>query len=284
VTSIRAALAAAAGGLKGISGSPVLDAEILLAEVLCKPRVFLLSHGEDALAPDDEQRYLALLARRRSGEPVAYLTGRREFWSLQFEVGPGVLVPRPETERLVEAVLDELRGHPAPRILDLGTGSGAMAIAIALEIPDAQVVAVEANPVALDVARRNAARLGAVNVEFLAGDWYEPVDDCRFDLIASNPPYLAADDPHLAALGHEPVSALVAGPGGLEALAKIIVAAAAHLQPGGSLVLEHGGEQGPAVRELLDRAGLQGARSLHDLAGLERVSLARRPAQAVSSG
>jgi release factor glutamine methyltransferase len=284
VTSIHAAIAAASGELEGSSDSPVLDAEILLARVLGKPRTFLRSHGDDALAAPEEQRYRALLARRRGGEPIAYLLGSREFWSLQLEVGPGVLVPRPETELLVEMALDELRGKQAPQVLDLGTGSGAVAIAIALEIPAAQLVAVDASPAALAIARRNADRTGATNVEFLAGDWYEPVPGRHFDLIVSNPPYLAAGDPHLAALGHEPADALVAGPGGLEALARIVAGATDHLQPGGGLILEHGCDQGAAVRDLLDAAGLQDVRTRRDLAGLERASLAQRPAESASSG
>jgi release factor glutamine methyltransferase len=284
VTSIHAALAAASRELEGSSDSPVLDAEILLAQVLGRPRAFLRSHGDDVLAAPDEQHYRALLARRRGGEPVAYLLGRREFWSLQLEVGPGVLVPRPETELLVDMALEALRGRRAPQVLDLGTGSGAIAIAIALEMPAAQVVAVDASPAALEIARRNAARTGAANVEFLAGDWYAPATGRRFDLIVSNPPYLAAGDPHLAALGYEPAGALVAGPIGLEALAEIVAGAADHLQPGGSLILEHGCDQGAAVRDLLAAAGLQETRTRRDLAGLERASLAQRPAESASSG
>jgi release factor glutamine methyltransferase len=199
-------------------------------------------------------------------------------------VGPGVLVPRPETELLVEMALEVLRGKRAPQVLDLGTGSGAIAIAIALEIPAARVVAVDASLAALEIARRNADRTGAANVGFLAGDWYEPVAGRRFDLVVSNPPYLAAGDPHLAALGHEPAGALVAGPVGLEALAKIVAGAADHLQPGGSLILEHGCDQGAAVRDLLAAAGLQEPRTRRDLAGLERASLAQRPAESASSG
>ena len=284
VTRISAILDAATGELEGISDSPALDAEILLAQVLGRPRAVLRAHGDDTLAPADEDRYRAVLARRQAGEPVAYLTGRREFWSLQLEVGPGVLVPRPETELLVEAALDELRHDRAPQILDLGTGSGAIAVAMAVEVPGARIVAVDTSPAALEIARRNAARAGAVNVEFLPGNWYEPVTGQRFDLIVSNPPYLAGDDPHLATLGHEPASALVAGPTGLESLASIIAGATGHLHPGGSLILEHGCEQGAAVRELLRSAGLEEARTRRDLAGLERASLARRPAKRASSG
>jgi release factor glutamine methyltransferase len=284
VTTLREALLLAAAGLEGVSGSPALDAEVLLAAVLGKSRAFLRSHGENRLGPSERSRYQALLTRRRNGEPVAYLTGLREFWSQQLEVGPGVLVPRPETELLVEAALDELRGNCAPRILDLGTGSGAIAIALALGIPGAVVVAVDASAAALEIARRNAIRAGPVKIEFLRGDWYGPVAGRRFDLIVANPPYLAADDPHLPALRYEPASALIAGASGLEAIATIAAGAPHHLRPGGSLILEHGYEQGPAVREILGSAGLEGACSLRDLAGLERASLARCPTRTAGSG
>jgi release factor glutamine methyltransferase len=262
----------------------MLDAEVLLAHVLGKPRALLRAHGDDAVTAPDHERYRALLARRIAGEPVAYLTGRREFWSLDLAVGPGVLVPRPETELLVEIAVGALAGRQSPHILDLGTGSGAIALALAMEIPAAHIIAVDASPAALDIARRNATLAGIENVEFLSGDWYEPVAGQRFDLIVSNPPYLATDDLHLRALGCEPTAALVAGPTGLEALAQIATGAADHLHPGGILVLEHGCEQGPAVRELLTRAGLEAALTRCDLAGLERATLAHRPAKTGSSG
>jgi len=277
-------LASAAARLEGVSDTPTLDAEILLAHVLGKPRAFLRARGDDAVTAPDHEQYRALLARRLAGEPVAYLTGRREFWSLDLAVGPGVLVPRPETELLVEIAVGALAGRRHPHILDLGTGSGAIALALAIEIPAAHITAVDASPAALDLARSNARRAGIENVEFLPGDWYQPVAGRRFDLIVSNPPYLAANDPHLRALGREPAAALVAGPTGLEALAKIASGAADHLRPGGIVILEHGSEQGPAVRELLTRAGLEAALTRCDLAGLERATLACRPAKTGSCG
>lgn len=264
--------------LAATSDTPRLDAELLLGHVLGVGRAALRSRGERSVDAEDASRFEALLARRAGGEPVAYLTGRRSFWTLDLAVAPGVLVPRPETELLVEAALAELRDRPAPAVVDLGSGSGAIALAIAAELPAAEVVAVEASPAALAIARRNAAAAGLGRVGFLLGHWYAPLAGRRFDAIVCNPPYLAASDPHLAALAHEPVAALVAGPGGLECLAEVAAGAPRHLQPGGVLLLEHGAGQGPAVRELCARAGLGGARTLRDLAGLERVTLARAPA------
>jgi release factor glutamine methyltransferase len=210
--------------------------------------------------------------RRLAGEPVAYLTGRREFWSLDLEVTPDVLVPRPETELLVERALAVLAGVQAPAVLDLGTGSGAIALAIASTRPDAAVTATDASPAALAVAERNARRLGISNVSFRAGDWYAALDRGRFDVILSNPPYVAAGDPALAALAHEPLRALVAGPDGLAALAAVAAGARERLRPGGWLLVEHGAGQGAAVRDLLTRAGLASVATRADLAGHERAS------------
>jgi release factor glutamine methyltransferase len=279
MTRIVDALDVAAGQLETISDSPVLDAEILLSHVLGRPRAFLRAHGDDRLPTNDHDRYRALLARRIAGEPVAYLTGRRGFWSLDLEVGPGVLVPRPETELLVETALEALVDRPAAQILDLGVGSGAIAIALAVEMPAARITAVDASAAALDVARRNAAGAGAGNVEFLQGDWFGPVTGRHFDLIVSNPPYLAGNDPHLPALAQEPARALVSGPTGLEALTRIVAGAPDHLHPGGVVLLEHGCEQGAAVRNMLMRVGFETVATRRDLAGLDRASLGRRPAK-----
>jgi release factor glutamine methyltransferase len=277
-------LDAAAAELEGVSDSPVLDAEILLAHVLGRPRAFLRAHADDDVLPTDQDRFRSLLTRRLAGEPVAYLTGRRGFWSLDLEVGPGVLVPRPETELLVETALAALAGKPAPQILDLGVGSGAIAIAIAVELPSARITAVDASATALEVARRNAIRAGVDNIEFLRGHWYQPLAGRCFDAIVANPPYLAADDPYLPALVHEPAGALIAGPTGLEALEEITAGAPGRLHPGGIVILEHGSGQGAAVREMCTGAGLQAVETRRDLAGLERATLARRPAKAGASG
>ncbi|HUO80182.1 MAG TPA: peptide chain release factor N(5)-glutamine methyltransferase [Steroidobacteraceae bacterium] len=275
---IGAALALAARRLAAASGSPRLDAELLLAAVLGVDRGRLGALGDRPLGAAEAGAFEALLARRERGESVAYLLGRREFWTLTLEVGPGVLVPRPETELIVEIALAALAGRPAPAVLDLGTGSGAIGLAIARERPDAAVDLVDASAAALAIAERNRAGLGLGNVRLLAGDWFGAVPGRRYDLIAANPPYLAADDPHLgsAELGHEPALALVAGPSGLEALAAIGAAAPAHLVPGGRLVLEHGATQGAAVRALLAGAGFVAVATRRDLAGHERATAGTR--------
>jgi release factor glutamine methyltransferase len=274
----------AAAELEGISDSPVLDAELLLAHVLGRPRAFLRAHADDAVLPADHDRFRWLLARRLAGEPVAYLTGKRGFWSLDLEVDPDVLVPRPETELLVEIALDAMADRPAPQILDLGVGGGAIAIALAVEMPSARITAVDTSAAALAVARRNATRAGVENIEFLQGDWCQPLAGRRFDAIVANPPYLAADDPHLPALAHEPAVALVAGPTGLEALAEIVADAPGRLHPGGIVILEHGSGQGAAVREMCARAGLEAVETRRDLAGHERATLAHGPAKTGASG
>ncbi|GAP66110.1 (protein release factor)-glutamineN5-methyltransferase [Mizugakiibacter sediminis] len=219
--------------------------------------------------------FAALLARRLAGEPVAYLVGRRGFWSLELEVTPATLIPRAETERLVELALARLPADAAARVADLGTGSGAIALAIARERPRARVVATDASAEALAVARRNAARLGLGNVVFAQGDWCAALGEARdFDLIVSNPPYIAAGDPHLGEgdLRFEPAAALASGADGLDAIRRIVRDARAHLRPGGGLLFEHGYRQGAAVRALLAAAGYREVFSARDLEGRERVS------------
>jgi len=275
---IGTALERGARLLAAASDSPRLDAELLLAHVLGVDRARLAATDDRPLAPAEVAAYDALLARRTAGEPVAYLLGRRDFWTLTLEVGPAVLVPRPETELVVEIALAALAGRPAPAVLDLGTGSGAIGLAIAAERADASVDLVDASPAALAVAERNRARLGLGNVRVLAGDWFAAVPGRRYHLVTANPPYLASDDPHLAAgeLRHEPSAALIAGPSGLESLAAIAAAAPAHLLPGGRLVVEHGTAQGAAVRALLAAAGLRDVASHADLAGHERATAGTR--------
>ena len=265
VTALRERFAAS-------SESPALDAAILVALALGVPRAALDSDPDRALAPEQAARLEALALRRCGGEPLAYLTGRREFWSLELEVTPAVLVPRPETELLVEWALAALAGRDRPAVLDLGTGSGAIALALALERPDAEVTAIDASPGALEVAQRNAARHGLGNIRFLAGDWFGPVGEARFDAIVSNPPYVAAADPALAALAHEPRAALVAGDDGLAALAAICAGAPPRLAHAGCLIVEHGASQGASVRALMARSGLEGAATRRDLAGRERAT------------
>ncbi|HVH84431.1 MAG TPA: peptide chain release factor N(5)-glutamine methyltransferase [Steroidobacteraceae bacterium] len=270
-----AALAGAAGAQGATAG---LEAELLLAHVLAAPRARLKSHPETAVAATAAQRYRELIRRRAGGEPLAYLTGRREFWSLELAVTPAVLIPRPETELLVERALI-LGKERAARVADLGTGSGAIALALARERPDWRIVATDVSPPALAVARANAAALGVTSIEFLAGNWFEPLAAARFELIVSNPPYVAADDPALAdtGLAFEPPLALTPAAGdALAALRLLARGAGAHLEPGGWLLLEHGASQGPEVRAELVAAGFAHVRSHQDLAGHERMTEGQR--------
>lgn len=257
---------------------PAGEAELLLGHVLGRPAAWLFAFGDVVIVAPVADDFARLVDRRVAGEPVAYLTGRRGFWTLDLEVGPATLIPRPETERLVELALDRVRPGPCA-VADLGTGSGAIALAIASERPQARVVATDASPAALAIARRNAATHGLSRVEFREGDWLAPLAGERFDLIASNPPYIATDDPHLVEgdLPHEPMSALASGADGLDAIRRIVADAPAHLMPGGWLLLEHGWTQGAAVRALLDAGGFAGVETLQDLEGRDRVSLGRRP-------
>ena len=253
------------------------DGELLLAHALGRPRSWLYAHGEDEVDAAVAARYTALLARRVAGEPVAYLTGSRGFWSLELQVSPATLIPRPETELLVELALARLPADRPSRIADLGTGSGAIALALAHERRNAQVLATDASADALAIAKANATALGLGNVEFRQGSWLRPLASERFDLIASNPPYIAEDDAHLAKgdLRHEPRMALASGRDGLDAIRAIASGAPAHLLAGGWLLLEHGWEQGAAVRALLCEAGLVDVDTARDLSLHERISYGR---------
>jgi release factor glutamine methyltransferase len=267
--TLREALAA--------SGLERLDAQLLLLHVLGRPaqdRGWLIAHDEDALAPAQAERFAALCARRAGGEPVAYLVGEKEFFGLPLAVDARVLVPRPDTETLVEWALELLQGLSAPRVVDLGTGSGAIALALQQARPDARVEAVDRSADALAVAQGNAKRLG-LPVAFRQADWLAGASG-PYDLIVSNPPYVAAGDPHLPDLRHEPVAALVAGADGLDDIRRIAAAAPPLLAPRGWLLLEHGHDQAAAVRALLAGAGLADATSRCDLAGIQRCSGARR--------
>lgn len=259
-----------------------LDAQRLAAHQLGRAREWVIAHDDTVPAAADADALRALLRRRAAGEPLAYLVGRREFHGLALAVTPAVLVPRPETELLVDWALERLAAHrdaapAAPaEVVDLGTGSGAIALAVKHAAPWARVMAVDASPAALEVARGNAARL-ALDVEFAAGDWWQPFAGRRFALALSNPPYVAEADPHLAALAHEPRSALTAGADGLDALRRIVAGAPAHLLAGGWLLLEHGFDQAAAVAALLHAAGFDAPQTRHDLAGLPRCTGARLP-------
>ena len=252
-----------------------LDAQMLLLLALGRDmnhRAWLLAHDTDPMPADAVARYAERVRRRLAGEPVAYLAGAKAFYGLNLQVDPRVLVPRPDTETLVHWVLDVLAPPPAlPRFLDLGTGSGAIALAVKSQRPDVAVSATDASADALAVACANAERLGLA-VDFHAGSWLRAVPGQRFDVIASNPPYIAEGDPHLAALGHEPLSALTSGSDGLDDIRTLIASAPTSLAPGGWLLLEHGHDQAAAVRALLVQQGFGQVASRCDLAGIERCS------------
>jgi release factor glutamine methyltransferase len=295
MTTIAATLHGAARALHDASDSPRLDAELLLGKILGLPRSGLIAHGLEPVDDARAQAYAGLIALRLKGAPVAYLTGVREFWSLTLAVTPDVLVPRPETELLVELALQRLAADRPSTVLDLGTGSGAIALAIACERPHAQITATDISQPALEVAARNGRDLAAArnghdlaaartgrgpalsralsSVDWRLGSWFEPVLGERFDLIVANPPYVAAADPALENLAAEPITALTPGDTGLEALAMIAGGAAAHLRPRGWLVLEHGADQGPAVAQLLARQGFTQIRSHLDFSHKPRVTL-----------
>jgi release factor glutamine methyltransferase len=254
------------------SASPRLDAQILLGSVLAVGRSALIARGDEGIESDALEDYQKLIARRIAGAPVAYLTGTREFWSLPLKVTPAVLIPRPETERLVELALQLLPQKEERSVLDLGTGSGAIALAIASERPLARITGVDISPAALAVAKENSLALLQPRIAWRVGSWFEPVAGERFDLVVSNPPYVAAGDRALEALAAEPALALTSGPTGLESLRAIIGAAASHLKPAGRLLLEHGSEQGREVGRLLERNGFRAIQSHNDYSGLPRVT------------
>ena len=250
------------------------EAELLLLHLLGRPRSWLFAHADEPLSMAQRLAYDALVQRRLAGEPLAYITGRSGFWTLELEVTPATLIPRADTERLVELALERLPRDRACRVADLGTGSGAIALAIASERQQAQVLATDASPAALLVARRNAQRLGLANVSFAQGDWLLPLAGQRFDLIVSNPPYIEAADPHLAQgdLRFEPASALASGSDGLDDIRRIVRDARDHLEPCGWLLFEHGWNQGTAARALLHEAGYAEVFTAQDLEQRERVS------------
>lgn len=264
---------ASVAGMLRILGIDPMDARVLLRAALGVSDTHLVAHPGQVLTDAQRTRYLGWIERRRAGEPVAYLTGEREFFSLAFKVTPAVLIPRPETELLVEQALDRLPVHAPRRVLDLATGSGCVSVAIARHRPFARVAAADISTAALAVARDNAVRHGA-NVEFVESDWFAALAGRRFDLIVANPPYVAAGDPHLARgdLRFEPKPALVAGPSGLECIGPLVAQAHAHLIAGGWLLFEHGQDQATRCRALLARIGFQDVASWRDLAGIERVS------------
>lgn len=255
------------------------DAELLLTECSGITRSRLIARPDTALAPDSARRFLDWVGRRGSGEPVAYLIGRKGFMTIELEVTPAVLVPRPETELLVTTAL-ELAAPDNARVVDLGTGSGAIALAVAVARPDWHLVATDLSPAALAVARRNIERIAPGRVELICSDWFAELGSRTFDLILANPPYIAIGDPDLDAdvARHEPAEALFAPRNGQGALTVLAQAAPQRLRPGGWILLEHGHRQGPEVRQMLAAAHLEAIHTLTDAANLERVTIARRPA------
>ncbi|MBT8080933.1 MAG: peptide chain release factor N(5)-glutamine methyltransferase [Gammaproteobacteria bacterium] len=273
---LDAAIAAATERLRDASESPRLDAEILLGRTINMPRSYLFAHPEDELDELTLARFEDVLARREAGMPMAYIMGIREFWSREFAVSPATLVPRPETEILVNLALCEIPRDAAWEVLDLGTGSGAIAVSIACERPLCQVTAVDNSEEALAVARENARALARGNVTCELGNWAEPVQGRTFDVIVSNPPYVRRDDEHLAGLRYEPQAALVAGEDGLDAIRVLAAACGELLVDGGLLLVEHGAVQAAAVADLLGEHGWTEVACHKDLAGLPRVTAARR--------
>ncbi len=264
--------------LAAVSDSPRLEADLLLARAIDMPRSYLFAHPEDELDDGALERLMHDVERRLAGEPLAYITGSKEFWSLDLMVTPATLVPRPETERLVELVLSET-AHDAPvRILDLGTGSGAIALALARERRIAEVTATDVSRAALEVARQNARALEIDNVRFLEGSWIEPVSDEQFDIVVSNPPYVAAGDKALEKLEREPRSALVAEDGGLACILELARVVPEVLADDGLFFVEHGAAQAQAVENLLHDAGWRAIECFCDFAGLPRVTRAKRGA------
>lgn len=278
MTQIKNVLAEARQTLTPSSSSASLDAEVLLAFCLKKNRSYLFSHGEDILSPESAQLFAQLLEKRKEGWPIAYLVGEREFWSLPLKVTPETLIPRPETELLVELILD-FYPEKSLHVLDLGTGSGAIALALAKERPSWHITATDASLSALAVAKENADKLGIHNVCFLKSDWFTELDlNAAYDIIVANPPYIAENDPHLREgdLRFEPQTALVAASDGLAALRIIIEQGFVYLKPNGRILLEHGYDQKLAIASIFKERGYQEIKSWRDWQNNDRVSGARR--------
>ena len=278
--SVKDALEAGRAVIDATSESARLDAEVLLGLATGKDRAWLYANSDEALADKTANVFRALLAERARGVPLAHLTGMREFWSLALRVNEHTLVPRPETELLVELALERIPANQPIRILDLGTGTGAIAIALATERADANITATDSSDQALTVAKQNAEQHCAGRIEFFAGNWFTAVsDDTVFDLIVSNPPYIAANETRLTdpELAFEPIDALYSGADGLDAIRQIVAAAPTHLQPGGALLIEHGFAQADAVAQLLKAAGFKSVDNATDLAGNPRVTTGIKP-------
>ncbi len=275
--TLSSALKQAIAQLTGTSPTPRLDAEVLLRHATGCSAADLIARAGRTLSESETRQFETLVARRRTGEPVAYLTGSREFWSLTLTVTPAVLIPRPETELLVERALAHIPPDARWTVVDVGTGSGAIALAIGRERPRCRVIATDRSPEALAIARANAQRLDIANIEFREGEWLDPLVKLSPEMVVSNPPYVRADDPHLneGDVRYEPKDALVGGPDGLDAIRMLARQSFAHLMPGGWLLLEHGHDQAAAVAAILTEAGFCEIACHRDLAGHERVTECR---------
>ena len=276
--SVSAQLRDASRRLQTLSDTARLDAELLLCKALDCTRSYLYAHGDQVLTTEQHNAFINLLNQRIDGMPVAYLSGQQEFWSLQLEVNPSVLVPRADTEHLVEIALQLIAKQRGAQVLDLGTGSGAIALALATERSDIQVTAVDRSQAALKVARSNVKKIGSSNIQCVESNWFSNLRDQRFDLVVSNPPYIPARDPHLDSTGvrFEPQSALVAGEDGLDDIRRISKNAVAHLVPQGHLLLEHGYDQGQSVRNQLMGDGYTQVITSQDATGNDRVTYGTR--------
>ena len=272
--SIQNSLSLAADNLSAVSDSALLDAEVLLSYCLHKTRSFLRAWPDKSLSAEQFESFWNLVQKRQQGQPIAYLTGEREFWSRSFTVNPDVLIPRPDTELLIEISLNLFYAQQIGNILDLGTGSGILGITLAAERPLAKVIATDISPVALQVAQANAKRLSVSNVQFLQSNWFEAIAETTFDLIISNPPYIPADDPHLQQgdVRFEPQTALVSADNGLKDIGILVAQARNHLIPGGHLLIEHGYNQQSAVQDIFNAFNYQQVATHHDLSGNPRVT------------
>jgi release factor glutamine methyltransferase len=276
--TLDTALKNAIATLAASSPTPRLDAEVLVMHACGIGRSELITRHETALTGEQQHKLEGLLDRRKRGEPIAYLAGKREFWSMEFNVTPATLIPRPETELLVEKALEHIPHDAAWTVADLGTGSGAIALAIAKERPRCRVITTDNSFAALEVARSNAKKFGLTNIEFRQGDWFAPLAGATFDMILSNPPYIRADDPHLKQgdLRFEPATALVSGTDGLDAIRHLALHAREFLKPGGWLLFEHGWDQAEAIGGYLRQQGYRDIVCYTDLAGQARVTGGRR--------